>query len=561
MLRRVRIEARLPRKTLGLWANLAALLAGATLVALPVARARADEPPATVKPGQKINEGEEFEPEEAQKGPPPSKTLERAKKLYDRGDYYSASIEFDKVSKGTEDSEANKQKAEFFMGKTLFHLKFYAAALSRFDNIVQKGPSHRYYRRTLQWLAALAEVLPESAGILKKIGKYSITDLEDPALEPVRAKLYYLLGRYYYQAGQLDPAIAMFQKVPRESEFFPKAKYLEAVCWVLVPKGANAVEALKEILLIAAEPSLRAKYKRAEVTEFTERAELTMARIFYSTKQFDTSIRYFEKLPEESPFWVESLFEAAWAYYLRKSNSKALGNIHTLNAPYFEGEFFPESLILKSQIYFNYCRYDRALEAVAEFQSLYPAVRDDLRRIIGQNPDDNPAFYELVKKIRKGEAGLPERTQLIAESALNDKTLEKTFSYVDELDRENKQYEAADKAWKTTRVAADVLQDLTVQSSLAADSAGGLARERLTRLERELTDLRSQAGAVKISILEARIGNKQAALAGQEVSADRPPEPIVVDDEHESWNFNGEYWKDELGFYRYRISSQCPARR
>jgi tetratricopeptide (TPR) repeat protein len=286
-----------------------------------------------------------------------------------------------------------------------------------------------------------------------------------------------------------------------------------------------------------------------------------MARVFYSTKQYDLAIKYFEKLPQDAPDWVESLFEASWAYYLKKINSKALGNIHTLNAPYFENEFFPESLILKAQIYFNYCRYDSALEAVAEFNQYYPPVRDELRRIAKLNPDDNPAFFEYVKKIRANTAGLPERTQLIAEAAIQDRTLLKTFSYVDELDREMKQYEAADKAWKTTRIAGDVLQDLTVQSSLAADTAGSLARERLSRLERELTDLKTQAGAVKVSILEARIGNKQAELAGQEISADHPPEPIIVDDEHQSWDFNGEYWKDELGFYRYRIASKCAAKR
>jgi tetratricopeptide (TPR) repeat protein len=510
---------------------------------------------------RKGSQSEEFEPEDQRGGPPASKTLERARRLYDRGDYYSSTIEFDKVIKGTEDSEANKQRAEFFMGKALFHLKFYAASLVYFDGIVQKGPPHAYYRRTLQWLAALAEVLPESAGILSKIGKYSMTDLEDPGLEPVRAKLYYLLGRYSYQTGQLDQAITLFQKVPRESEFYLESKFLEAVSWVLVPKGANAVEALKEILVIAAEPSLRSRYKRAQISDFAERAHLTMGRIFYSTKQFDTSIKYFEKLPQDSPYWVQSLFEASWAYYLKRLNSKALGNIHTLNAPYFEGEFFPESLILKAQIYFNYCRYDRALEAVDEFQALFPPVREDLNKLVAQHPDDNSAFYELVKKIRDGSAGLPDKTQHIASSALQDKTLLKTFAYVDELERETKQHDAADKAWKSTRVATDVLQDLTVQSSLAADTAGALARERLARLEAELTDLQIQAGAVKVSILEARIGRKQQELAGQEVSANQPPEPIIVDDEHQTWNFNGEYWKDELGFYRYRISSQCAARR
>src|SRR5215471_10473547 len=417
-------------------------------------------PAASKEPSQAVTR------EEEDSGPPASKTLDRAKKLYDKGDYYSASIEFDKALKGNEDSEPNKQKAAFFMGKTLFHLHYYAPALVRFDAIVQKGPSHRYYRRTLQWLAALAEVLPESAGILKKIGKYSLDDLEDPGLAPVRAKLYYLLGRYYYESGQLDQAITLFRKVPRDSEFYPRARFLEAVCWVLVPNGKQAVEALKDILTINAEPELAKKYPPDDVEEFTERAELTMARVFYSTKQYDLAIKYFEKLPQESPDWVESLFEASWAYYLKKLNSKALGNIHTLNAPYFENEFFPESLILKSQIYFNYCRYDRALEAVNEFQQSYTSVRDDLRRVNKQNPDDNSAFYELVKKIRKSSAGLPERTQLIAASGLQDKTLLKTFSYVDELERESKQYEAADRAWKTTRIAGEVLQDLTVQTSL-----------------------------------------------------------------------------------------------
>src|SRR2546421_10035519 len=43
---------------------------------------------------------------------PPSPTLQRATKLYDKGDYYSASIELKKVLDGeTPDSPENKQRA------------------------------------------------------------------------------------------------------------------------------------------------------------------------------------------------------------------------------------------------------------------------------------------------------------------------------------------------------------------------------------------------------------------------------------------------------------------
>src|SRR5262249_2513353 len=149
-------------------------------------------------------------------------------------------------------------------------------------------------------------------------------------------------------------------------------------------------------------------YKAEDVVEFEELANLTMARVFYSTKQYDKAIKYFEKLPQESPYWLDSLFDASWAYFMLHLNSKALGNIHTLNAPYFENEFYPESLTLKAVIYYFYCLYDRSSEALAEFNATYPALQDDLNTAVKKNADDNAAFYGYVAKIRKGNSGLPE---------------------------------------------------------------------------------------------------------------------------------------------------------
>jgi TolA-binding protein len=85
----------------------------------------------------------DFQPDSEPTGDQPSKVLERAFKLYDGEDYYSASIELNKAIEGeTGDVEANKQKAEFWMGKALYNLTYYSASLSFFDRIVQKGPSH-----------------------------------------------------------------------------------------------------------------------------------------------------------------------------------------------------------------------------------------------------------------------------------------------------------------------------------------------------------------------------------------------------------------------------------
>src|SRR5882672_6817154 len=130
---------------------------------------------------------------------PPSKTLERAIKLYDKKDFFSASIELKKVLDGESGDDAkNKQRAEFFMGKTLYQMGFYAGSMAYFDKIVQAGDNHTYHGAALKWLAALSRVLPETSGILEKIGTYDASALNEPSLASVKDELLFLLGRHFY---------------------------------------------------------------------------------------------------------------------------------------------------------------------------------------------------------------------------------------------------------------------------------------------------------------------------------------------------------------------------
>jgi predicted negative regulator of RcsB-dependent stress response len=509
----------------------------------------------------------DFEPEAAN-GAAASTTLTRAIKLYDKKDFFSASIELQKVlDKESGDDARNVQRAEFFMGKTLYQMGFYAASLTYFDKIVQAGDQHTYHGAALKWLAALSRVLPETSGILEKIGTYDASALDDPSLASVKDELMFLLGRHFYRRGNSDDfekAIALFQKVDRNSEFFIKAKFFEGVTYVRMYQGHPAVDAFKEILVIAAEHAEHAApYKREDIADYNELAQLQMARVFYSTQQFDLSIKYFERLDQNSEDWAESLFEASWAYFMKTLNSKALGNIHTLNAPYFEDEFFPESNLLKGVIYFKYCLYDQAQEAIADFNDKYGPLANNLKTLLGKY-DDNNEFYEYVKKVKSGKAGLDPTTQRLVTSVLTDKTLLKTFSWVDELNHELDMLQKSDKAWQTTKVAADVLAALTVEQSVASTNAGKVARDRIDRLQRELGALSRDGLKIKFEILEAK-GNKlsadaidKAGVGGRVDASTHREEPIVVDDEHFQWKFNGEYWKDELGYYRFRIRSVCP---
>jgi TolA-binding protein len=503
----------------------------------------------------------EYQPDAAPSGDQASKVLERAFKLYDGEDFYSASIELNKVVEGESgDTEPNKQKAEFWMGKALYNMKFYSASLSYFDRIVQKGPSHAYYNATLKWLASLSRQLPDSTGILEKIGKYNRAELDQPALEKVRDELYFLLGKYFYQKGSFKEAVELFGTVPQTSEFYVQAKLFEGATHVREYQAKPAVDSFKEVLRASTDSP------DPKVKPFEDLANLSLARTFYSTGQFELAAKYFDRVSQESYDWANSLFESSWANFMlkQKGYSKALGNIHTIQAPFFENYIKPESvaegLSVKATIYFYNCLYDRAAEAIDEFNAIYPQVFTELKKLLASTTD-NGALYDMAVKIRKGTSGLPEQVERGARGVLGDMSLVKRFQYVEELDRELKQHDKAEPAWKSTNIAQTVFADLTLQRSLAVNEAGDLARRRINRLTEELAQLIKRVIKIEYEILQGQRGALEEEVIQEQQIIQGPnakrSDEIRVDDEHNIWPFTGEYWRDELGYYRVRIGNKC----
>ena len=103
--------------------------------------------------------------------------------------------------------------------------------------------------------------------------------------------------------------------------------------------------------------------------------------------------------------------------------------------------------------------------------------------------------------------------------------------------------------------------DLTLQKSLAVNEAGDLARRRINRLTEELAQLIKRVIKIEYEILQGERGAlEQEVIQEQQIikgGTARRPDEIRVDDEHNIWPFTGEYWRDELGYYRVRIVNKC----
>jgi tetratricopeptide (TPR) repeat protein len=332
-------------------------------------------------------------------------SIERGDKFYGNNSFYMASIEYNKAIEDQGGDEGSRQDAEFKMGKTLYKLHFYSAAISYFDRIVQKGAAHPHYNETLQWLAALTRDVPDSAGVLEKIGKYDRAELDNPQLSAVRDELYFLLGKFNYTKNKFKESVELFNMVNPKSPFYVQAKLFEGATHVREYNAKPAVEAFKEVLRVAEESS------DPKVRPFQDLANLSLARVFYSTGQFVLATKYFDRVSPDSYDWPNSLFESSWANFMLKQAgySKALGNIHTLRAPFFEYFIKPESaaeaLTVKATIYFYNCLFDRATDAISEFEENVPEIRKGLDEML-KKYKDNSEFFDAAVKVRMGRSGM-----------------------------------------------------------------------------------------------------------------------------------------------------------
>jgi tetratricopeptide (TPR) repeat protein len=412
----------------------------------------------------------------------------------------------------------------------------------------------------------LASKLPEASGIIEKVGRYGIGALEefkekDPALYN---QLLYLMGRHLYAQGSFREAIDVFQEVSPKSKEYTYAKFFEGISFIRMRQARPATASFRSIL----EAIDAGDVEGVDEERMRNLAWISLARVYYTAANqaqsgeidgtlLGQSVESWTKVEQSSEYWLDSLFESSWAFFLADEYSRALGNVHTLYSPYFDDAFYPEALVLKAVTFFVNCQVDNAEATVAQFHDRYDPVKQELDSVLKKH-QDNAAFFEFLKKVRHDEAELSSRVRPIVKSALSDRTVLQHLEYVAILDKEEARLAKSGEKFQGSPVGEKVLEDVALARSFAVDQAGDLARGRYNRLIRELQDLGNQVDTVELEIATFRRGQidqelqQQMSLAKQSKGGD-----VNVDEEHQLWPFDGEWWRDELGFYRQQVTNLC----
>jgi tetratricopeptide (TPR) repeat protein len=563
----------------------------------PAEREPAPPPPpppaAAQKPGRKdrpAQPGLTLAPPDPKAAAEANERLAAAKKLLDAKATETAALAFDQIVRDPRLASVHDE-ARYQRAKALARLGLTWSALAGFDDVLEAGPSgSRFFQTSMEWLFWLGRRLPNEQPILARVARHAAQGV--PPSEEDRVS--YFLSKYEFERGRAladagrtaeakrawaearrlaakvrdgeappaKPAPAgagsagdQVRDAPRSEagDVFARARFLDGLVSYAEGNDGAATESFKEVVRLT-----NPKRSRRPDLELRELAFLQLARIHYQNRQNRYAIFYYGKMPWGGERWLEGLWEASYAHYRIGDYEKTLGNLLTLQSPYFRDEYFPESYVLKAIVYYENCRYPEARQVLEQFASLYEPVYAELTRLTAA-PRTPDAYYDLV---RGGAAagGVARRIFKLAET---DQAVARLVESIGSAEREMDSGLGARRPEFRDSALGKELRDRIAGERLAlVEEAGQRMRAKLEYERDQLRQLLAQALRIQIEVSRKEREALEGSLAkGSQVEVVRDLKfSYAVSDEHLYWPYEGEFWRDELGTYSYTLTKGCKDR-
>ena len=131
----------------------------------------------------------------------------------------------------------------------------------------------------------------------------------------------------------------------------------------------------------------------------------------------------------------------------------------------------------------------------------------------------------------------------------------RSLAFIEELDEELEFIESADVGWASSDLGAFLLSEILTTHEFSVGDAGQLVRNRMQAI---LDDLRSKEREGSAILVETDLAEANAIssdLRAELFRGQTDQTDANVHPEQMFWTFEGEYWRDEHGYYLYHIES------
>jgi len=409
------------------------------------------------------------------------------------------------------------------------------SAFFHYARIVQAGAAHPDWANAVQGSVRTAAQLHDDV-LLPNLLDKAYGDAFSALPPATLARIHSTLALFAFRAGRMEDAARFAARVPADGDDWPQARYVAG----LVQERTDPEKAAQIFAGVAALSKASA--------EVRELATLALGRTLYGLHRYAEASAAYARIRRFSRHWDEALFEGAYADLRNGDPGGALGKLHSLHSPHLRDEFVPESLNLEAIVFHQRCLYPRVREALARFDREYLPMREAMKSVLAAETQ----FEGYWRMLAPSDPRLP---AAVRHHLGKNERVAAFRSLLEALDREAARVRG-DGGLRPLQ--ADLLESLARQKELAERLAGKFVQGRLADMvrlvdvlqgDRELIAFETTKGEKEM--LETRV-DVSARLAAQQLER-----PAIPPSGHEYWPFDGEYWPDEIGYYRYTLKDAC----
>ena len=487
---------------------------------------------------------------------------------YNKGRYYDAAIGFYTILKNPE-YRGLHESARYYFTECLYRLNLYQACQYELTNILFKGPEgSAYFTSALIKLLAITYETKDETVIFAVLSNIPLEKFP----KKFRNELIYLVGKMYFYQNQYDEAYVKFTQVDEKSAFYAKANYFKGIVEVKrkeYQKAKETFDLIKEMPVVAEE--------FGESRTVKEMSKLAVGQLFYAAAHdasedrkeeiFKAAIQYYDQVDRNNPQWFESQFEKTWAATMIGRYGMSLGASLTLSSPYFEDRFVPEIHLIEAITWYTLCKYGQARQTLNDFFKNYSDMHARVKKYLakeGASYSPEKLFDDVLDQYARGYDEQETRLPLqVLTHVLNDQRFLRFYGHIEELNREAEMMQEAPKEFRDTDFFRSTMQKMDRQKMNIKKKGGAFVVQELKNVEVMLNELLGNAHNIDFELTDSerqRLEEEERFGVEFKSRVEKSEELLLspaVPDDSQYWPFEGEYWKDELGYYYMAVEQEC----
>jgi TolA-binding protein len=419
-----------------------------------------------------------------------------------------------------EASAENYEWAQYFLAECLRKLGFWHASVMYYYTVAKTRSHPEILPDALRRLEAISRRRPYAESRVLEDLLYDSefgflpTDLND--------WVQYVQGLYDYRNDFIDWAKRHFSTISKTSRYALEAMYVEAVYALKNGKDDQAVAMFDTIV-----------QSDIDNPEIKNRANLSLARLLFDLGRYKDALATYNKVKQIDLTFeqAELLLEKAWSAYFMGDRRIAMGYLHSLEAPSYGTYFLPDAFVLRGLIFKDLCHFIPAKRVIRSFRFRYQRALDQLHRRVPM------AKIQSILDAATQEGRISERTAFLRTLEVERRLIEEFDSYWEDVD--------LDKHLRR-------VYDLEIRE-----------QSRLWRIDFEKSSDAAALGLLEVeeqvSLLDYEVGLDIFKRLKAEEARRAVEQPIIIpyDSANVYYEFDEEYWNDELHSYKYFITTRC----